>query len=1161
MERTFLKKMLAIGLSAAMAFTAAPFLAQNTQAIEAEAADTLTVTYTVQINQNENMFSSIMSSINAARAPKTSAENNADSSGTTTSASGTDLVYNGDIEQFAIDRAQDLALYNTTDGTKSNGDSEMTADAERAEVEAFVTYSGALNSTPADDWSKNASVLNTEYKSAGIGHVTYADQEFYCIVLSKNPKPSKNTVNYAKTQISQVQNYLAYNNVGKIYAKYSYNGSSDFTPVEFVDGNGLSTAKYPGTINVTYGQSAEIPTLKYAVSPKNVSGASSDSVYEISQPAASPTVNDSNGISVSGNQVTGKTIGSYTVSYVDSVAGKKTSFDIPVTVAAADLSGGTMTVDNSKKYYANGTASEPDVTIRVGDKILTKDTDYTLAYANNNPATSVTNPQKATITATGKGNYTGTLTGDFTIQPSTGGDLTGATITVTEKNIVYDGKEKKPKATVVLNGVTVPESSYTLKYSNNVKAGTATIVAAAKSGDERYSKTAKGTFKIAQADLSTADFTFADSDNKSNTSPQYSYTGADIKPEPGIKVGSETLKKNTDFTYSYSNNKSIGTTATVTITGKGNYTGTAFAYFEITQGNLAKATITPTPSTFTYNGQKQYPAVVVVSIGSHQLVQGRDYTISAFPNSVDAGTYNFTITGINNFKGTDTTTAFIGTLPYPVSAEEFGTRLPEGSSVEIVSASKEQTNIFVLCYDDVAQETEDALRKNSFASVSENEKFTPAELTEQMMKRCVELEKQRDEAVEKIKKLAENRQQLKFAVDYLAMRKDKYEALSALGFTENTFVLTGFIPEKYCESLRKEIEKKHTAYIEFTDPTDEDDVPVLLENGRFSAPVEGITKMYAMPSKDDVDPTPVMAFFYYLFFGMMLSDAGYGLLMVIGTTFALKKFRLEDSMKKTLTMFRNCGISTVIWGALFGSWFGDIVQVVGREFFGREIGSIALWFQPLDDPIKLLLFSFGLGILHLFLGVAVSFHMSWKDGRKLDAFCDSVPVYLTVLGVAPLGAGILTEVPAVLKTIGSYMMIAGVILLVLTAGRSSKSIFGKFFGGLYALYNTATGYLSDILSYSRLLALGLATGSIASVINLIGTMPENKIVKLVLLIVVFAVGHTANLAINLLGAYVHTDRLQFVELFSKFYTGGGREFQPLTVNTKYIKFKEENIND
>lgn len=664
MERTLLKKMLAIGLSAAMAFTAAPFLAQNTEAIEAEAEaeaeDTLTVTYTVQVNQNENMFSSIMSSINAARAPKTSAENNADSSGTTTPASGTDLVYNGDIEQFAIDRAQDLALYNTTDGTKPNGNSEMTADAKSAGVEAFVTYSGALNSTPADDWSKNASVLNTEYKSAGIGHVTYADQEFYCIVLSKNAAPSKNTVDYTKTQIiSPVTNYLAYNNVGKIYAKYSYNGSSDFTPVEFVDGNGLSTAKYPETINVTYGQSAEIPTLKYAVSPKNVSGASSDSVYEISQTAASPTVNDSKGISVSGNQVTGNTIGSYTVSYVDTVAGKKTSFDIPVTVTAADLSGGTMTVDNSKKYYANGTASEPDVTIRVGNKTLTKDTDYTLAYANNNPATSVTDPQKATVTATGKGNYTGTLTGDFTIQPSTGGDLTGATITVTEKNIVYDGKEKKPKATVVLNGVTVPESSYTLKYSNNVKAGTATIVAAAKSGDERYSKTAKGTFTIAQADISTADFTFADSDNKSNTSPQYSYTGADIKPEPGIKVDSLTLTKNTDFTYSYSNNKAIGTQAAVTVTGKGNFTGTASMNFEITQGDITKATVTATPSsTFTYNGQRQYPSYVMVSIDGHQLTQGVDYDISPFPtDAVNAGTYRYTITGKNNFKGTGTTTA------------------------------------------------------------------------------------------------------------------------------------------------------------------------------------------------------------------------------------------------------------------------------------------------------------------------------------------------------------------------------------------------------------------------------------------------------------------------------------------------------------------------
>lgn len=514
-----------------------------------------------------------------------------------------------------------------------------------------------------------------------------------------------------------------------------------------------------------------------------------------------------------------------------------------------------------------------------------------------------------------------------------------------------------------------------------------------------------------------------------------------------------------------------------------------------------------------------------------------------------------------NFKGTATTSAYIGTLPYPITAETLEEQLPENCSVEVVSGSKEQTNLFILCSKSSYDEAGEILRKQAFVSVSEADSHTPKELISSYKAEIKELQKASDNAKECIVKLAENRQQLKFVIDYLQMRKEKYDALSGLGFTESTFVLTGFIPEKYAEQLKNEIEAKYTASITFTDPSDDEDVPVLLENSSFSSPVEGITKMYALPGKNDVDPTPVMSFFYYLFFGMMLSDAGYGLVMLIGTTIALKKFKLETSMRKTLTMFRNCGISTIIWGALFGSWFGDIVQVVAREFFHKDIGSIALWFQPLDDPIKLLLYSFALGILHLFLGVAVSFKMSWDAGKKLDAVLDTVPVYLTVLGVAPLAASILTSVPQPLKTVGTYMMIAGVILLVLTSGRSSKSIFGKLFGGLYALYNTATGYLSDILSYSRLLALGLATGSIASVINLIGTMPKNIGVKAVLLVVVFIVGHTANLAINLLGAYVHTDRLQFVELFSKFYTGGGREFAPLTVNTQYIKFKEEKNNE
>ena len=259
-------------------------------------------------------------------------------------------------------------------------------------------------------------------------------------------------------------------------------------------------------------------------------------------------------------------------------------------------------------------------------------------------------------------------------------------------------------------------------------------------------------------------------------------------------------------------------------------------------------------------------------------------------------------------------------------------------------------------------------------------------------------------------------------------------------------------------------------------------------------------------------------------------------------------------------MFFYCGISTILWGAAFGSWFGDIVPIVSMQFFHTQAPSLALWFEPIKDPMKLLLFSFALGIVHLFVGLGVSFKMSWDEGKKTDAFLDTVPTGLLVLGAAPLAAGILTSVPAVLSEAGKYMALSGVVLVVLTAGRSSKNIFARLGSGVYGLYNIASGYLSDILSYSRLLALGLATGSIAGVINLMGTMPKNPVAKLVLLIIVFLLGHPLNMAINLLGAYVHTNRLQFVELFSKFYKGGGRAFNPLKVNTKYIKFKEEIIN-
>lgn len=245
---------------------------------------------------------------------------------------------------------------------------------------------------------------------------------------------------------------------------------------------------------------------------------------------------------------------------------------------------------------------------------------------------------------------------------------------------------------------------------------------------------------------------------------------------------------------------------------------------------------------------------------------------------------------------------------------------------------------------------------------------------------------------------------------------------------------------------------------------------------------------------------------------------------------------------------------------MFGSWFGDIVQIVGKQFFNKDIPSLALWFEPVRDPMKLLLFAFLFGIIHLFVGLGVRFSMLWKDGKRLDAILDVIPVYLLILGAAPLCAGIVIPVPSLLAAIGKYLALAGASFIVLTAGRSTKNILGKLGGGLYGLYNIGAGYMGDILSYSRLLALGLSTGVVASVVNVLGTISNNMLVKGIMLVFVFIFGHSVNIAVNLIGSYVHTNRLQYVEFFSKFYEGGGKAFTPLRSNTKYYRLKEETNN-
>lgn len=510
-----------------------------------------------------------------------------------------------------------------------------------------------------------------------------------------------------------------------------------------------------------------------------------------------------------------------------------------------------------------------------------------------------------------------------------------------------------------------------------------------------------------------------------------------------------------------------------------------------------------------------------------------------------------------NFKGTAETSCFIGTIKGSESLQRIQIEVEPFAYFEMISQSGELARIVIMCLKSDRNRVETILRNASFSPCDESENAVATKLIEKREHEIKSLNEKIAECESKIVSFENERENIEYIIDFLGVRCDKYRMLNELAMTQSTFMLTGYIPEKYASKLINELESLFTLVVSLSEPSDLEDTPVMLENSSFSSPVESVTKMYSLPGKTDIDPTGVMSFFYYLFFGMMLSDAGYGVVMVIASAVAIRILKSDRKMRDTLRMFLYSGISTVFWGAMFGSWFGDLPQTVAKQFFGKSIGSLAIWFEPLEDPIKLLVFSFALGIAHLFWGLAVHFYILWKDGRKADAIKDVIPIYMTVIGIAPLAAGILISVPTGLKTFGKYLAIIGAVLTVLTSGKS-KSFIGRLFGGLYGLYNIATGYLSDILSYSRLLALGLATGSIASVINLIGTMPNNIALKAIMFAVVFLFGHTANIAINLLGAYVHTNRLQFVELFSKFYEGGGREFEPFKIKTKYIKLTEEN---
>ena len=391
--------------------------------------------------------------------------------------------------------------------------------------------------------------------------------------------------------------------------------------------------------------------------------------------------------------------------------------------------------------------------------------------------------------------------------------------------------------------------------------------------------------------------------------------------------------------------------------------------------------------------------------------------------------------------------------------------------------------------------------------------------------------------------------------DVLVVRQERLEAREKFLQSSYTFHLYVWVPTKEAEAIGQALISKFNVAYSHRKAAKGEETPVKLQNNRFVRLFEVILEMYGAPSSNETDPVPSMAPFYFILFGMMLSDVGYGAMLVAGTAWLLFKKKIEGEGRSLSALLFVSGISSVVWGFVFGGFFGDLLTTVTQ---GRVIFP-ALWFNPMDEPVQLLLYSMLFGVIHLFVGMAVNIRNAYITGDLMSGLADTVPWYLIIPGLfLILGSGSLSADPAtvsVISSVGKWMAIAGAAFALLFAGHGIRNPIKRLIKGFSALYGV-TSWLGDILSYSRILALVLATSVIAMVVNMLGMLFGTSLFGYIAFAVIALFGHTLNLALSTLSAFVHTSRLQYVEMFGKFFVGGGHFFKPLRRNTEYVAIME-----
>ena len=454
------------------------------------------------------------------------------------------------------------------------------------------------------------------------------------------------------------------------------------------------------------------------------------------------------------------------------------------------------------------------------------------------------------------------------------------------------------------------------------------------------------------------------------------------------------------------------------------------------------------------------------------------------------------------------------------------------------SSDRSLRYLLVMCHGSVKERALSALRDLGFSTVSfRGMTGTAKENDKALAENLATLEKERQEIEQRIASLGGKREALLEASDRAAIALRREEAKSRLVGTDKAFLLEGWLPADRCAEIEKTLEP-FTCAIETREPTEDEypQVPVQLKNNKLTRPLNMVTEMYSLPAYGTLDPNPLMAPFFILFYGIMMADMGYGLLMMIASVIISKKYRPKGTSGELFSLLGLCGISTFIMGALTGGFFGDFLTQLVAIVSPGTVFALPKLFDPLDDLTMILIGSMALGMVQIVTGMAISLIEKCKRKKFLDAFFEEITWWIVFIGIALLALGK-----------GAAVLYVGCALVLLGPIVQGKG-WGKLTGVFGSLYNHVTGYFGDILSYTRLMALMLAGSVIAQVFNMLAAMPGNVIA----FIIISMLGNAMNFGLNLLGCYVHDLRLQCLEFFNKFYVDGGKPFRPMTLDTEYV---------